>query len=1031
MPRFPRHDGWMGRLQERARALLVWARDRGWKRLLRDAVVGGAILGVLYAGFLFLTLPNVDNPTNLIPDHSSAIVDRNGTELYRLYRDEDREFIPSDNIPDDMKHAMVAIEDQRFYDRGCLDVRALLRAVFKFGGSGGASTLTRQLARNALDLQQDNILNRKLKEIILGCQIEHKYPKDEVLAMYLNWVPFGPNAYGIELASQRYFGKSASGITLAEAAVLASIPQRPTYFNPYGSHVRTTPTDATRRRIEEGEIDSADDLELEDVRVGLLGGIFGTGSTAFRVGGRSDQVLQNMLDQGYITEEERDAATEELKDMEFKMARDSIRAPHFVLWVREQAEELLGGADSGLLDQGGLTIETTLDWRLQQAAEAAVEKTREAGAATYDIHNTALVSAIPQTGEIVAYVGNSDYSDEDHGGKIDMAQVPRQPGSSFKPLVYATAFEQSGAGPASPIFDVPTTIGGEQPQNFDGGFWGLMNARSALAASRNIPAIKMYFLAGGDEPVLDFVRRLGAPTPQEEKRKAKEANPDFEYGWPLALGAAETPLVEMVQAYGTIANGGKMMPLHGIARITRNGSIIYEAPQHSAQEAVDPRIAYQITSILSDASVRPGEFWQNALTVPGGPSGAKTGTSNKCLKRDANNNCTERRPSDLWTMGFIPGLVTGVWTGNADSSPLAVKAESLTNAAPVWKSYMASARTIMEGLPASFPAPSGIATPQISGLSGELPTECTPVAYRKSDVFLAERMPSQPDPACVQLEVDKVTGLLASDECPVEARELRSFFSPVEPLAARFPHWQASMQSWLAMRAGEYDPDAGSYSGSVLPLPLAPTEKCALSMTPGRLEKPEIMIEFPKDGGSAPYPSFQPRFDVSVGSRVREVRAEIDGKTAGSERGTAASRITINVPRSVAEGGTHTLKLTVVDEYYNEASDEVTFRFEEDAGGPSVTLLHPRNGQKLPQGVAYALKAEAEDDEGSIKYVQFFLDDVLLSTKPQSPYVLEYDFDVTPSDYDACAVATDLAGNEHRDCVEITVTGGTGSGATE
>lgn len=1031
MPRFPRHDGWMGRLQERARALLVWARDRGWKRLLRDAVVGGAILGVLYAGFLFLTLPNVDNPTNLIPDHSSAIVDRNGTELYRLYRDEDREFIPSDNIPDDMKHAMVAIEDQRFYDRGCLDVRALLRAVFKFGGSGGASTLTRQLARNALDLQQDNILNRKLKEIILGCQIEHKYPKDEVLAMYLNWVPFGPNAYGIELASQRYFGKSASGITLAEAAVLASIPQRPTYFNPYGSHVRTTPTDATRRRIEEGEIDSADDLELEDVRVGLLGGIFGTGSTAFRVGGRSDQVLQNMLDQGYITETEKEAATIELSKMEFKMMRDSIRAPHFVLWVREQAEELLGGADSGLLDQGGLTIETTLDWNLQQAAEAAVEKSRESSATTYEIHNTALVSAIPQTGEIVAYVGNSDYSDEDHGGKIDMAQVPRQPGSSFKPLVYATAFEQSGAGPASPIFDVPTTIGGEQPQNFDGGFWGLMNARSALAASRNIPAIKMYFLAGGDEPVLDFVRRLGAPTPQEEKRKAKEANPDFEYGWPLALGAAETPLVEMVQAYGTIANGGKMMPLHGIARITRNGSIIYEAPQHSAQEAVDPRIAYQITSILSDASVRPGEFWQNALTVPGGPSGAKTGTSNKCLKRDANNNCTERRPSDLWTMGFIPGLVTGVWTGNADSSPLAVKAESLTNAAPIWKSYMTSARSIMKDLPASFPMPTGIATPQISGLSGELPTECTPVAYRKSDVFLSERMPSQPDPACVQLEIDKVTGLLASDECPAEARETRSFFSPVEPLAARFPQWQTSMQEWLAMRAGEYDPADGSYSGSVLPLPLAPTEKCALSMTPGRLEKPEITIEYPEDGGGASYPSFQPRFDISVGSRIREVRAEIDGKPAGSERGTAAQRMTINVPRSIPEGGSHTLTLTVVDEYYNEASDEVTFRFEEDAGGPSVTLLHPRNAQKLPRGTTYTMEAEAKDDEGGIKYVQFFLDDVLLSTKPQSPYTLQYDFPVEPGDYDACAVATDLAGNEHRDCVEITVTGGTGTGATE
>lgn len=1031
MPRMRHVEGVAGRLAERAHWLRVWARDRGWKRLLRDgaAVAGG--LGVLYAGFLWVTLPDVDDPTNLIPDHSSAIVDRNGTELYRLYRDEDREFIPSEQIPQHMKDAMVAIEDQRFHQRGCLDVRALLRAVFKFGGSGGASTLTRQLARNALDLQKESLLNRKLKELILGCQIEWNYPKDEVLAMYLNWVPFGPNAYGIELASQRYFGKSASGITLAEAAVLASIPQRPTYFNPYGSHVRTTPTESTQRRIESGDVRSADDIELGDVRVGLMGGMFGTGATAFYVGGRADQVLQNMVEQGYIGDAERDAAVEQLKSMKFQRSRESIRAPHFVLWVREQAEELLGGAKSGLLDQGGLTIETTLDWSLQQAAEAAVKAQRESAANTYEARNIALVSAIPETGEIVAYVGNADFGDEEHGGKIDMARVPRQPGSSFKPLVYAAAFEQTGAGPATVLFDVPTTIGGEQPQNFDGGFWGLMSARTALGASRNIPAIKMYFLAGGDMPILNFVRRLGAPSPLEQRQKALQTNADFEYGWPLALGAAETPLVEMVQAYGTLANGGNMVPLHGIKRITRNGAIIYEAPRHSPQEAVDPRIAYQVTSILSDASARPGEFWQNALLVPGVPSAAKTGTSNKCLKRDAKNNCIERRPSDLWTMGYIPGLATGVWIGNADSSPLAAKAESLVSAAPIWKSYMTKARTTLSGLPASFSVPTGIANPQISTLSGELPTECTPVAYRKSDVFLTERMPKLEDPACVQLEIDKVTGLLASDECPVEARETRSFFAPREPLAERFPQWQASLNAWLASRAGIYDPVAGTYSGSVLPLPLAPTESCTLALTPGRLRKPEITITHPADGGRAAYPSFQPKFTVSVGSRIREVRAEIDGKPAGSERGNAATRMTISVPRSIPEGGSHTLKLTVVDEYYNEASDEVTFRFEEDAGGPRVTLLHPRNGQSLPRGIAYRMEAEAEDDEGGIKYVQFFLGKTLLSTKPQSPYVLEYDFDIAPGAYDACAVATDLAGNEHRDCVGITVTGGTGTGAMQ
>jgi len=1022
MPRTPRADGSIARAIDAVRHAYAWAKDRGWKRLLRDAVTWGAGLGILYAGYLWVTLPNVNDPTNLIPDHSSAIVDRNGTELYRLYRDEDREFIPSERIPQHMKDAMVSIEDKRFYDRGCLDTRALLRAVFRFGGAGGASTLTRQLARNALNLQQDNFLNRKLKELILGCQMEWKYGKDEILTMYLNWVPFGPNAYGIELASQRYFGHSASGLTLAESAVLASIPQRPTYFNPYGSHVRTVPTDATTHSIENGTITSFDDLEIDDVRVGLLGGTFGTGSSAFYVGGRSDQVLQNMLDQGFITETEREAALRELKTMEFKKARDSIRAPHFVLWVREQAEELLGGADSGILDQGGLTIETTLDWSLQQAAEKAVASKKEEAATTYEAHNIALVSAIPEPGEIVAYVGNGDYSDEDHGGKIDMAQVPRQPGSSFKPLVYATAFEATGAGPATVLFDVPTKIGNEQPQNFDGSFWGLMNARSALGSSRNIPAIKMYFLAGGDDPVLDLVDRLGAPTPRREKLDARKGNLDFEYGWPLSLGAAETPLVEMVQAYATLANGGKMMPLHGIKRITRNGSIIYETPQHTPKDAVDPRIAYQIVSMLSDPSVRPNDYWRDVLTVPGGPSGAKTGTSNKCLKRDDKNNCTERRPSDLWTMGFIPGLATGVWVGNADSSPLAAKAESLVTASPIWKSYMTSARGIMKDLPAAFPTPTGIATPQISTLSGQLPTECTPVAYRKSDVFLSERMPTLADPSCVQLEIDKVTGLLASDECPVEARETRSFFVATDVLPERFPQWNASLQEWIASKAGTYDPTAGSYSGSVLPLPLAPTEKCTLAMTPGRLEKPTIEIVSPSDGGTASYPSFQPKYELSVGSRIREIRADIDGKPAGSERGAAAQHLRVSVPRSISEAGTHVLTLTVVDEYYNEASDDVRFRFEDDKGGPTVTWITPHADTETVQGIPFTIEASATDDEGGVKYVQFFLGKTLLSTKPQAPYRLEYDFNVEPGTYDLRAVATDLAGNEREDRLQITVT---------
>lgn len=1012
-----------GTLKERAGELFHRLRMRGPKRLLRDAVLLGAGAGLLYSGYLWLTLPDISDPRSLIASQSSVIVDRNGTELYRLYGEENRAFIESSDIPNSLKHAVVAIEDERYFTRGCLDVRALARVFYRFGQAGGASTLTRQLARNALDLKNENIISRKLKEIILGCQLESNYSKDELLALYLNWIPFGQNAYGAELASQTYFGKSASGLNLAQASVLAALPQRPSYFNPYGSHVRTTVSADVEADILSGHITNVSQIPEEDVTIGLLGNIVGTGATTVYIGGRTDQVLKNMEDLDFITEAERLSALQELRTMTFSPHRESIRAPHFVLWVRSQVEELLGSDDAGVLNQGGLTIETTLDWNLQQIAENLVSAKAADIGSVYEAYNISLVSVQTGTNEILAYVGNSDYNDEEHDGKVDMARAPRQPGSSFKPIVYASAFEK-GYGPATVLYDVPTKFGDDTPQNFDGGFWGLTNVRRALGASRNIPAIKAFFLGGEEKDILNLASRMGIATPLEQKQQFIQSNPDFQYGWPLALGAGEAPLTEMVQGYATFADGGVSIPLVSIKRITdRRGNILYEAPENRGTQAMDPEIAYEITSILSDVSVRPNEYWQNVLSVPGFQAAAKTGTSNKCLNRDEDSsNCTERRPSDLWTMGFTPNLVTGVWIGNADSSPLAAKAESLSQASPIWKDFMVQAHKKLENPITSFTVPSGIVQPQISTLSGQLPTECTPVDRRVSDIFRSSNAPTEADPACVQLDVDRVTGLLASDECPDEAVEKRSFFKPQEVLASRFPQWQQSVIEWATKAMSSYDTLTGTFAtGTVLPLPLVPTEKCQLSLTPGRAQRPEMSITYPQRNGTASYPSFQPRLDIEVGSEIREIRFEIDGKPAGSLT-SAPFTGPVQIPRSISESGEHTLTVTLVDEYYNTATDSVTFRFKEDRDPPTVRFTSPRGDLSSPSGETIVLQADAEDSDGGIKYVQFYLDTRLLTTKPQSPYRLDWEQDLNPGTYELRAIATDFAGNESEDSLELTVT---------
>ena len=394
---------------------LLHFKGRDWKNLLFYGFVTVGIFGFLYFVLLWMTLPNVEDPTKLLASQSTVITDRNGIELYRLFAEEDRTYIPGENIPTHLKQAIIAIEDERFFDRGCIDVRAIGRAFFaniiNFKSQGG-STITQQLARNALNLSREKRISRKIKELMLACQLERLFTKDELLNLYLNWIPFGQNAYGVEQASQVYFGVTASDLTLAQSAVLASLPQRPSYFNPYGNNVYTKVSEVVEQKIIDGEITKSSQIDSADVKIGLIGKDAGTGSVLLYIGGRTDQVLFNMQSQGSITEQERLTALEELSTLEFNPSRENIRAAHFVIWVREEVERMFAGtSEEGLLEQGGLRIETSLDWKLQEIAEKVVAHHQDTLSSIHGAENIALLSVKPETREVLAYVGNMDYSD--------------------------------------------------------------------------------------------------------------------------------------------------------------------------------------------------------------------------------------------------------------------------------------------------------------------------------------------------------------------------------------------------------------------------------------------------------------------------------------------------------------------------------------------------------------------------------------------------------------------------------------------
>lgn len=896
-------------------------------------------LGSLTLVVLWITLPNIDDPETMFASQSTVILDRNGVELYRLFSEQDRTYVKGDDISSHIKQATIAIEDERFLSRsGCFDVIGFTRAVLsqiapQFFVRSGGSTLTQQFAKNALVGRQRSLL-RKVRELMLACSLDSKYSKDELLELYLNWIPYGQNAYGIEQASKSYFNTSAKDVSLAEATILASLPQRPSYFSPYGKHVRTTVTPEIAKAIGDGTITSISAIDERGISIGLIGQTVGTGARMLYIGGRTDQVLQNMVQQSMITEDERTKALADLQSIVFTPARQNIRAPHFVLDVEKQVESLLGisAQDSetvgaSILERGGFRITTTLDWSLQQVAEKVVATHKDDAVKRFGAHNIALVALAPRTREVLAYVGNADFGDDEHEGKIDMAKSSRQPGSSFKAFTYLGAFE-AGYGPGSIIYDVPTKFGTDEPQNYDGTFWGPITMRRALAGSRNIPAIKVFFLEGGEEKLLSVAEKLGVTAPSISKQERRKSDPNFDYGWPIAIGSAEVPLLEMVQGYASIADGGVYRPMTSILKITDPaGNLRYVAKQTTPVQVADARHTALVTSILSDINARPpNDYWKTILTVPGFSAAAKTGTSNKCLERDTKQNCTLRRPESLWTLGYTPNLIAGVWVGNATSQSLYENADGLTVAAPIWHDFMVSAHRTMKNPVTAFVEPARISHPLLSKLSGKLATECTPSDLRAPDLVLDENVPTEDDPGCAVLTVDKVTGLLASESCPIEASGEQPFFVPKSELPDRWPFWEKGVQDWAVDQMKKWNavPD---HSGSLLPLPVAPTKTCDPSLTPGRFDPLSVTIVSPQRGSSLPYPSFSPLISIDTKAPLKQVAYFVDDKRVRSfdaEPFFGSMRVTRGVERT----GTHTLKVVVTDAYFKTAEAETEFVFE-------------------------------------------------------------------------------------------------------
>lgn len=708
--------------------------------------IGVAIFAVFVVFIFFVKIPTLTNFSDRKIVQSTKIYDRTGKILlYDIHGQEKRTVVSNDQIPDYVKNATIAVEDDTFYQHYGVRPLSLIRAfvfdLLKRNKEQGGSTITQQLVKQTL-LTADKTFIRKIKEIFLAVKVEREYSKDQILNFYLNQIPYGAYAYGIEAASQTFLQKNVWELTPLEAAYMAALPNAPTYYSPCGKH--------------------RDALDA-----------------------RARFIVDKMYRLHFLTDDQYNQAKKESVTFSGN-CYEGISAPHFVIEVQDQLNQKFG---EDAVQEGGYKVTTTLDVDIQKISENSINNFSEGNIKNFNAHNMSAVVIDPKTGDVLALVGSKDYfgKSEPDGCKsgvdclfdpqVNIATRMRQPGSSFKPIVYATAFKK-GYTSNTVLFDVPTEFnpscspdgnppsGASKdkcyfPQNFDNKFRGPVTLRNALAQSLNVPSVKLLYLTGISDS-LSTARDFGITSLNDPNR----------LGLTLVLGGGEVSLLELTSAYGVFANDGVKNPYRYILTIQdENNNTVFEA-QKNQTEVIDKNIARTITDILSDDKARGGEFGEN-LSFSGKQVAAKTGTTNDYR--------------DAWTIGYTPSVVIGLWAGNNNNTSMAKNIAGFI-VAPVWHDIM---QNVLLRIPdEQFTAPDPFPEPK--------------------PVFRGEWRGGK------EFVVDKISKKLATDNTPQDLREklvvpsVHSILfwldknnplgpAPEQPqLDSQFKNWEYSVRAWAA-----------------------------------------------------------------------------------------------------------------------------------------------------------------------------------------------------------------------------------------
>lgn len=697
-------------------------------------------LGTLLTWASFVQLPDISTFEARKIANSSKITDRTGTVvLYDIHQSVRRTEITLPAMGTTVKDAVISIEDAHFYTHNGIRPTSILRAVFAAitnqGFTQGGSTITQQIVKNTL-LNTDKTIARKVKEWVLSIKLERQFTKDQILQIYLNDAPFGSTIYGVEEASKAFFNVSAKDLTVAQSAYLAAMLPAPSYYSPFGQH---------RDKLTE----------------------------------RKNLVLSKMREYGKISDDQYNKALKEQVTFNLS-ANNSIKAPHFVFYILDQLQKKYG---QDVMETGGYTIKTTLNYELQQKAETIVSEGALQNEKKYNASNASLLAIDPTTGQILTMVGSRNYFDKAIDGAYNIVTADRQPGSSFKPFVYLTAFNK-GYTPETILFDVATEFSTKcsankmplagyteadcyHPDNFDNKYKGPISIRSALSESRNIPSVKLLYLVGVNDAV-DTAHKLGVSTLTDPK----------EIGLSLVLGGGEVKLLDMVGAYGVFANNGVKNPTTGILEVRDSAGTIIDEYEPNPTEIYNKNAILTLNDVLSDAKARIPTFG-DSITIPG--VAVKTGTTNN--------------DKDAWIVGYSPNIAVGVWSGNNDNKSM--KSGGAAVSGPLWKAFMQEALQ-------KYPAPifeKPAVDPNYSSLKA---------VFR--GIWLGNKT----------VTIDSFTGLRATPNTPQEARiekaitdvqDILYWVNKKDPLGPvpsnpysdpQFSLWNPPVQTWWAQNMGRY-----------------------------------------------------------------------------------------------------------------------------------------------------------------------------------------------------------------------------------